>query len=365
MAHVRRFGLQRQDEIVNQVLSAIQTKGLADPGLFVQKIDLLRRTALIVALTPEAYRAASFLDDRILTPQTQGAWLAFDLLDQAAARLTIQAPLHFIFHAGHVGSTLLSRLLEELGTFALREPLVLRQLADASDTLDGPDSLIGPADFNRLLAGQLKLWARPVPGTLGTVVKATSSATRLAPELLDRATGSRALYLNLRPEPYLATILAGENSPLDLRGHGPERARRLSRLLGRDPPPLHQLSPGELAALAWLTERLTQRRLEQAHGARLLALDFEALLSDVPGSVARAARHFGLSVSSEQVKSIGDSPALKTYSKAPEHAYSPALRAEILADSRARNRSEIARGMDLLKKMKSAPAVAEVLADGA
>jgi hypothetical protein len=28
--------------------------------------------------------------------------------------------------------------------------------------------------------------------------------------------GSRAIYMNLRAEPYLAALLAGENSPLDL-----------------------------------------------------------------------------------------------------------------------------------------------------
>jgi hypothetical protein len=53
-------------------------------------------------------------------------------------------------------------------------------------------------------------------------VKATSSAARLAPAILSR-NGTRAIYLNQRAESAIATLLAGQNSPLDLRGHGPGR----------------------------------------------------------------------------------------------------------------------------------------------
>ena len=43
-------------------------------------------------------------------------------------------PIHFIFHSGHVGSTLLSRLLEEVPSqLGLREPLPLRSLAELHD----------------------------------------------------------------------------------------------------------------------------------------------------------------------------------------------------------------------------------------
>jgi hypothetical protein len=303
-------------------------------------------------MSREAYRAASFLDDRILTPQSEGAWISLAQLESALAQVRTAQPLHFIFHAGHVGSTLLSRLLEEAGgVFSLREPLVLRTLAEAHDVLELPESLLSPAEFSGLLAMQLKLWGRGYPDSACVVVKATSSAARIGPALLAGRSDARAIYLNLKAEPYLATLLAGENSPLDLRGHAPERVRRLARLLGTEAPRLHLLSLGEIAALAWLTERLTQQRLADQFQPRVRALDFDEFLQDIPAAMASAAGHFGISASPQYLSAIGRSPVLRSYSKAPEHAYSPGLRLEILAQSRQRNRDEIGRGMRWLERM--------------
>jgi hypothetical protein len=82
--------------------------------------------------------------------------------------------------------------------------------------------------------------------------------------LLTRCADARAIYLNLRAEPFLATLLAGPNSPSDLRGHGAERMRRLMRILAIEPAtPLHALSLGELAAMSWLTETATQHQTLQ------------------------------------------------------------------------------------------------------
>ena len=142
-------------------------------------------------------------------------------------------PLHFIFHTGHVGSTLVSRLLDETGqVLSLREPLPLRTLAEAHDVLHAPESLLGPQQFDGLLDTLLRLWRRGYAATRAVVIKATSSAARLAPVLLERSAASRAIYLNLRAEPALATLLAGANSLIDLRGHGAERLKRLTGVIG-------------------------------------------------------------------------------------------------------------------------------------
>ncbi len=66
----------------------------------------------------------------------------------------------------------------------------------------------------------LGLWSRGYEATRAVVVKATSSAGRLAPRLLGRSPASRAVYLNLAAEPYLATLLGGANS-----ADGPARPR--------------------------------------------------------------------------------------------------------------------------------------------
>ena len=185
----------------------------------------------------------------------------------------------------------------------------------------------------------------------------------MAPRLLRRDPGARAIYLNLRPEPYLATLLAGPNSPTDLRGHGPERMRRLLRTLApASLPPLHDLSLGELAAMSWLAETLTQHELLDAAPDRVLAVDFDALLADVPHVLSQVASHLSLAVPAGWAAQLGSHPALTRYSKSPDHEYSPALRAQVLAQARREHAGELRRGIAWLENVARAePAAARVL----
>ncbi|MGH8204833.1 MAG: hypothetical protein ACREST_09505, partial [Steroidobacteraceae bacterium] len=190
----------------------------ASPDAYPQNLDLVRELVLAVRMDEAAYRGASFLDDRILSPGMQGAWLPAASVSAAAGRVAHPRPLHFIFHTGHVGSTLLSRLLDETGVvLPLREPLPLRVLADAHDVLASPESLLAAPQFEALMEMLLRLWSRGYERTRAVAVKATSAASRIAVPLLGARPKSRAVYLNLRAEPYLATLLAGANSPVDLR----------------------------------------------------------------------------------------------------------------------------------------------------
>ena len=332
---------------------------VSDPGLFPQKIDFFRQMILFVRLQRSDFQQASFLDDRILTPQTDGKWARFDSVESALASAAPMRPLHFIFHAGHVGSTLLSRLLEEAGgVLALREPLPLRALAEAQDVLGEIDSLISPEQFDSLMRGQLLLWSRGYPDTRMVVVKATSTAARLAPRLLAAHPSARAIYLNLDFDSYLAALLAGDNSIVDLRGHGAERMRRLQAFAAPPATPLHAMSAGELAALAWVTETLTQTRLSEAFGPRVLSMDFNLMLRDVGGALRDACRHFDLSAPDAYFANAPQSRVLQRYAKAPEAPYSPRMRADILTQARALKAEEILKGRRWIEALsRRCPAV--------
>ncbi len=338
----------------------------SSPDAYPQAIDLIRRLVLVIRMDAQSYRGASFLDDRILSPGIQGAWLAEAAVADAASRIAARRPLHFIFHSGHVGSTLVSRLLDETGAvLALREPLPLRTLSEAVEALDRPESLLSRQQFEGLLDLLLALWSRGYDSTRAVVVKATSSAGHLAPAILDRAPAARAIYLNLRAEPYLATLLGGANSAIDLRGHGPGRMRRL--LAGRSlaVAPLHALSMGELAALGWLAESLALAAARSAGGERVLALDFEAFLADVQGAMTRVIAHFGLPDDPAFLAAVGQSAVLRQYSKAPELPYPPGERGERLASARHEKRAEIARGIAWLERLANADAgIAAVVTAG-
>lgn len=331
-------------------LEAIRDGVRTDPSLHFQNLDLARQAVLVLKLDESAIRAASFLDDRILSPQSLGRWTPIaelaPLMEPAAPRL----PLHFIFHSGHVGSTLLSRLLDGVdGVLNLREPMPLRTLATAHGDIDAPHGLVGLEAWTSLLTLHLASWGRGFATTRQVIVKATSSAAQCAMPILSALPGARAVHLNLKPEPYLATLLAGENSHIDLRGHAPERMRRLARLAPSSSAPLHALSLGEIAAMTWAVESLTRHAAQGAHGERLLSVDFDSFLSAPEDALREICAHFGLTASQAYFDGVARSPVLTRYSKAPEHAYSPDLRRQILAASRAQHATEISRGMRWLE----------------
>jgi len=346
-----------QPDIIAERLRALLP---VSPDAYLQKLDVVRGVGLVIRFSAHAYRGASFLDDRILGPGTQGAWLPGDLLSEAGRSVAHPRPVHFVFHSGHVGSTLVSRLLDEGGSvLSLREPLPLRTIADAHDTLGRQESLLGPDQFSALLAMALRLWSRGYEWTRAVVVKATSSAARLGAPLLAASAESRGVCLNVAPQIYLATLLAGRNSPDDLRGHGPGRIHRLQARCSAPLAPLHSLSLGELAALSWVVETMTQRDLLRQFGDRLLAIDFDHFLEDAGGGMQRIATHFALPEAGDYPDRIAASGALQRYSKAPDHQFSPADRAALLRDSREQNRAEIARGLAWLERLaRTEPAVA-------
>ena len=139
--------------------SANLLSGLAaDPSIFAHQYNPVQDRALLIRIEPGRRAGASFLDERILTPQTQGAWFAFEAAEKAAENLKTK-PQGYIFHAGHCGSTLVSRLIAETTeSVAVREPLPLR--AFAADKAESAAALLSKADARRRLDLFERLWAR-------------------------------------------------------------------------------------------------------------------------------------------------------------------------------------------------------------
>ena len=156
--------------------------------------------------------------------------------------------------------------------------------------------------------------------------------------------------MNLGAEPYLATLLSGQNSADDLRGHGPGRIRRLQARSAVPLEPLHQMSTGELAALGWLVETASQQDAMSRIPGRILAIDFDAFLTAVTDAMDRILADFGLRPDPKYLAGVGTSAVLSRYSKAPERLYSPDDRRSLLRESRRDNAAEIRKGMAWLER---------------
>ncbi len=302
----------------------------------------------LVRLEEADYREASFLDERLLSRARERAVCEAARLEAAVASLGPR--VHYLFHIGHVGSTLVSRLIGEYAAFfALREPRLLRLLADPR---------LGAPPLS--LRASLTLLSRTFDPGQRAVIKATSLVNDLAPAMLDADPGAAAVLIHVDPLNYLRGIMAGVNSRREIEALA---AARLARLAGhiahhagsapaergaleRD---LRPSSEGARVAMSWLCEMLALQRTARGREGRTLWLNFDALLEDPRGGLAAVLRALGAEPSAEALRALLASPWMHRYSKAPEHAYDARLRRQVLAAADHEHGAEIRRGLAWLE----------------
>lgn len=303
-----------------------------DATWLLQAIDFTAGLCRLVRLEEEEYRQSSFLDDRMLAAKPEARLCKLgDVLE--AANSVNRPAANWIFHIGHVGSTLVARLLGELPELlSIREPRSLRDLVPAAQGTDVAAKLAA------LMARTFRPNQRPI-------IKATSFVSEIAPSLVQP--DGRVLFLKASPRRYIQGILAGENSVLELRALVPDRQRRL-RARGIELANFDK-SDAHLAAAAWACEVTA---LEAANDALppgvVMWADFDEMLIDMASALGSVTAHFGVPATPNRLAEIAAGPLLRRYSKAPEYDYSPALRAELLAQAGATHRDVIKDAIECL-----------------
>jgi hypothetical protein len=309
------------------------------PEWFPYELNLAGASASFIRLQKTDYERASFLDTRIITPGAVRREWVWPQVEAAISKAHLIERCGYIFHIGHVGSTLLSRLIgAHPAAFSLREPLVLRGLAQS---VRAPDAQ---------LSGCLKLLSRTFAPEQVAIIKATSFVSELAAALMSRASAPRALMMFVAPESYLATILGGPNSRQEAKTMAPGRLARLQQRIGQSVGQLASLSEGEVLALSWACEMSALVQAANSAESRVLWLDFDRFLNSPTTLLNAALRHFELETSSSAATRILAGPDMQRYSKAPEHAYDAQLRNEVLNQARALHGAEIGRGLAWLDR---------------
>lgn len=303
------------------------------------------RTVRLVRLDEVGYRAASFLDQRLLAANPPTATVAAATVAAAAARLTPGA--HYIFHIGHVGSTLVSRLVGEFeGLFSVREPVALREAA--SHVTD--------------LRGTLGLLARTWRPGQRAVVKATSFVSELAESIMESDPHAAAIMMFTPAPAYLRCILGGPNSRTESRALGPARLARLRRRLGEGASGTDPQSEGQWIAMSWLCEMICLQQAARRFASRVLWVDFDEFLAAPRAGLEAIVGALGATAHPHDLQAIVGGPIMHRYSKAPEHAYDAALRQDVLAFAEREHLAEIRRGMAWLEALGARqPAAAEAL----
>jgi hypothetical protein len=330
-------------------MNALQASLGRSPEQFPFSLDPRSDRISFLHLTKRDYDAASFLDARILTPQTQLRALSWQQVVTALESASLAERYSFIFHIGHVGSTLISRLVgAHPGVLALREPMLLRTLAQVSSDpeieLNWSDD-----DFDARLSGALKLFSRTFDQGQVPIIKATSFVSEMSLRLMARTAAPKALMMYVSPESYLATMLAGPNSRKEARMLAPNRLHRLHRRIGTEAWQEQSLSEGESLALAWACEMAALAQAACASGRRAFWVDFDQFLAS-PSRLLSIFHHLDIDADHAQVNAILSGPDMRRYSKAPEYAYDAALRVEVLNEARALYGAEIRRGLNWLEQ---------------
>lgn len=305
-----------------------QADFVKDATLFPHLADLSKEQVLLSTMSETAYQQASFLDQRIFTPQLARQVVSWQ--DIPSLPLPSLSKPQYIFHVGHVGSTLISRLLGELDdVLALREPAILRQLADVR--VNAPAEPGWSEEELEARIRQVESWlSRVFHSEQRVMIKASSFVSPLAATLL--ADKGMALFLYAPLDRYLPTILAGDASKQEAAALADLRLLRLERHCGEPLGQSDSLSLAQTAALGWLCEMVTLHDARnQCPEANIAWMDFDAFLREPAEKLEAAARHFGREISADRCERLISSPIMSSYSKAPEYDYSASLREELLA----------------------------------
>jgi hypothetical protein len=307
-----------------------------DARWLAQALDMSSGMIRFVEMDRAAYRAASFLDDRMLQAPHNAIVCRLDEAVRAVTPL-IRDDARWIFHIGHVGSTLVARLLGEIeGVLCLREPRILRDLTALDRT-----------KREALMPTVQRLLSRSFAAEEVALVKATSFVSEIASELVVQ--GQRALFLFEDPRAYIEGILAGENSRKEQRVLADVRAQRMAGrvdgLTGVD------RSDAHLAAAAWACEMTALEAAADAMPDRpLLWAKFDTMLDDMPASLTRLADFFGFNAAEKRLHEIASGPLMGRYSKALEYEYSPSLRRGLLAEAGRDHRADIDQAIAMLNE---------------
>ena len=315
-----------------------------DARWLAQALDPASGMMRVVEMDRDSYRAASFLDDRMLREQHFAGIVPWNSVAEAIAS-DARRDARWIFHIGHVGSTLVARLLGEIeDVLSIREPRFLRDVA----------MLPRNARASYAAATQA-LFSRTFTDDETALVKATSFVSEIADELV--APGERALFMYATPRNYIGAILAGPNSLQELAALAPSRAERMKGRVSLEP----QRNAAEAAAAAWACEMTALETVAERMGDRHIAwADFDAMLPDMPGELARVATLFGFAT--DRIEALAAGPLMHRYSKATEYEYSPSLRRDLIAEAETANRADLDGALAMLQSAaENSPLLARAL----
>lgn len=336
-----------------------------NPDVLLHDFDFQNQRGLLVRINEQTYRSASFLDRRMLTRNTVGAWFPLKTLCSVAASGPAPPIPHYILHVGYCGSTLISRLLAELpGNLPVREPTALLALAVMRRELGRPESWLSDTQWQRYYDLAARALARTYRSGHRAIIKLTSTAGNLLePMLASGQSVPQLLMLYLRLETLLTIMLRSPDMRETLHADSQKWIADFCRLTARSDIRLAELNDAQQVVVKWLTLMLLFTRAVSAHPAEAHILNFDDFLQSPAETLGEIARHFGLQTDRHTLENLTAGPLMRRYSKIPQQSFSLEQRQRELHEARARFNDEIQAGLRWTEKLcHEIPALEQVVA---
>lgn len=221
----------------------------------------------------------------------------------------------FLFHTGHVGSTLISKLIgTDVGILSLREPLPLRFLTEASSNLLQPNSEITKGEYEKLFAIVLKLMARPYKNRKRVFVKCSSGVTEISQKLISEP-NTKSLFIYDDLDNFIANMFSPQGGLQDLAARKKSVINRFNSIQKATKFSAHELNEGESAGLLWATEILTGELSHVISDKSFATLNFSKFLENKSSGLSDINQALKLGWSSADIEAKSKSVIFNRYSK--------------------------------------------------
>lgn len=300
-----------------------------NPAWHLYDLDMGRGELHFLEATPETFAISPFLDSRIAYVKTELHSFSVDTVIEALQHSPPRpVNMNFLLHSSFCCSSLLARSLAHEGrVLALREPWILRRLADMRRELEARGETWGTRGA-ALVDMALTLLGKTWKDSESVLIKPTNVANNLARDMLAARPHARALLLYSDLESFLVSNLKKTDETK-------QKIPVLARLFGREAgypelfPDVELAKLGYLQAVVvtWHAQMLAFRKLlESGDAARLASLDSAMLLARPEESLAAVTGFFQYLLDEGEMARIIDGPIWKTHSKDPFSAYDQATR---------------------------------------
>jgi len=296
---------------------------LFDPGFLVFDFAPKEELTKFLAVQETMLEQSPFIDVRFEPLAQASFWVNTRELFALEGRHDIPRPQPvFIFHHAFVCSTLLARCLSQINAFfSLKEPWILRRMADYKR---GQGNVASSPQWREMFSKYVMLLCRNFSSGKTPVIKATNVANNLMVDVLRFMPGRQILYLYSDLEDFLISNLKKAS---DTQQKMPGLAQGflgdadfLQKYPQMSDPSRFSLL--QVCALTWLVNLYNFRYSLEHHGnAPVRTLDAQDLLSNFPAKLDSLSRFFGHVPDPAEVQRMMDPQVIRTNAKDQSKPY--------------------------------------------